>query len=287
MASVFTMEKMKKVWEVVWRVLLFFGGFAVLYAGLVVPVVTKYAGHGGPLSLGVRLYIESASLAGVLAAVWLMLRFVDRRPFVSLGFSAERALRDSVVGLAIGLGMMTVCAVILLMNGWAAWIVHPAFSGSALSIAALAMLLNTVTQEVMVRGYVQQTIQSRFGQGAGVIVSSLFFLALHVGVIRGAVLPAISLFAAGILLATCYAMTGNLWLPIALHFGWNVLQGPVLGQAVSGQALDAGSQLLTITGPPLMTGGTFGVEGGLIAIAVTILGTPLVWLVYRRSGNRT
>jgi hypothetical protein len=72
-----------------------------------------------------------------------------------------------------------------------------------------------------------------------------------------------------------------LWLPIALHFGWNVLQGPVLGQAVSGQVIAAGSQLFQIAGPPLMTGGKFGIEGGLIAIAITILGTPLLLLIYR------
>ena len=29
-----------------------------------------------------------------------------------------------------------------------------------------------------------------------------------------------SIFAAGILLGAAYAVTGNLWLPIALHFGW-------------------------------------------------------------------
>jgi membrane protease YdiL (CAAX protease family) len=236
--------------------------------------------QGAALPLWLRLYIETVSVLTILLAAWLMVRFIDRRPFVSLGFGRENAVRDSLIGLAVGLGMMATCATILYLMGWVTWTTIGSFLGWPLAVATLAMLLNTVTQEVLVRGYVQQSIQSQFGTIAGVILSSLFFLALHLGAIGREFLPALSLFAAGLLLASCYAVSGKLWLPIALHFGWNVLQGPVLGQPVSGQALDAGDQLLKIAGPELMTGGKFGIEGGLVAIVVTILGTPLILLLY-------
>jgi len=129
-------------------------------------------------------------------------------------------------------------------------------------------------------GITMQAVPYRGGAPAAVAIASgevplgLFDTA--------AILPMISLFAAGILLGTAYAITGNLWLPIALHFGWNFLQGPVLGETVSGRANDAGWRLFHLTGPPLMTGGKFGVEGGLIAIIITILGTPIVLLAFRR-----
>lgn len=272
---------MKKIWAAVWRILVFFIGWAGLSAAFVVPVISEYAPHGAPVPLWLRLYIEAASMLTILLAAWLMVRFVDRRPFVSLGFRKEHVTRESIIGLVVGLGMMALCVGILFAGGCAAWNRDAAFSASALAIAAFAMLLNTVTQEVLVRGYIQQTIQSRFGALVAIVASSLFFLALHLGAIGAQPLPAISLFAAGVLLATCYSVTGNLWLPIALHFGWNVLQGPILGEAVSGQKVDAGNHLLTIAGPPLMTGGKFGIEGGLVAIAITILATPLICWIYR------
>jgi membrane protease YdiL (CAAX protease family) len=281
------MNLLKRIWAVTWRVALFIAGWGLLSAAFILPLANKFATPGRPLPVEFQLYIECVSLVTILLAAWGMLRFIDRRPFLSLGFTPRHAVRDSIIGLLIGLGMMTTCIAILYFCGWARPESGVGFSAFALALPAFAMIANTITQEVMVRGYVQQTIQSRFGLLSGVIASALFFLGLHLGAIQGAILPMISLFAAGVLLGTAYAVTGNLWLPIALHFGWNFLQGPVLGQLVSGQSLGAGWKLFQLVGPPLMTGGTFGVEGGLIAIIITILGTPLVLLIYRTHREAT
>jgi membrane protease YdiL (CAAX protease family) len=89
------------------------------------------------------------------------------------------------------------------------------------------------------------------------------------------------LFAAGILLGVAYAVTHNLWLPIALHFGWNFLQGPVLGLTVSGQSVDSGWRVFRLAGPDLFTGGAFGLEGGLVATATTVLGIMTLLLLLR------
>jgi len=279
------MELLRRIWAVTWRIVVFLGLWALLSTPALIPVIKKFAPHGGALPLWLRLYIEIVSLLSILIAAWVMLRFIDRRPFASLGFPLRSAFRDSLIGLLIGLGMMSTCVAVLYFCGWAKPDSTAAFSGSVLAIAALAMVANTFIQEIMVRGYVQQTLQGKFGMWRGVIISAAFFLVLHLGAIQNQILPAISLFAAGILLGTAYAVSGNLWLPIALHFGWNFLQGPVLGETVSGQALDAGWRLFHLAGPPLITGGKFGIEGGLIAIVITILGTPLVLMLYRKRLN--
>lgn len=279
------MRTLKLAWAATWRIVILLVTWAALTSGLVLPVLSKYSVRGAPLSPVLRVYVESVSLLTLLLATWLMLRFIDHRPFRSLGFALRYALRDTVGGLTIGVGMMVACIAVLYAGNWAHPVANATFAASALGLAAIAMVANTITQEVMVRGYVQQTIQLRFGAVNGIIFSALFFLLLHLGAIRGAILPMVSLFAAGILLGTAYVASGNLWLPIALHFGWNFLQGPVLGEKVSGQTLDAGSHLFEVAGPPIITGATFGIEGGLVAIVVTTLGTPLVLLAYRRRIN--
>ena len=280
------MQLLMRVWSVTWRLLVFFVIWALLLTPLTIPVIEKFAPPGGVARLWLQPYIEIVSLISILIAASLMLRFIDRRPFLSLGFAPRHALRDSAIGLVIGLGMMTACIAVLYFCGWAIPEAASGFLGSVLAVAALATIANTAMQEVLVRGYVQQTIQKEFGVLTGVVFSALLFLVLHLGAIEGAILPMISLFAAGILLGTAYAVTENLWLPIALHFGWNFLQGPVLGETVSGRANHAGWRLFHLTGPPLMTGGKFGVEGGLIAVIITILGTPIVLLAFRRQSSR-
>jgi uncharacterized protein len=154
-----------------------------------------------------------------------------------------------------------------------------AVSWSALFLTGVAMLANTLTQEVLVRGYIQQAIQSESGSILAIILSAVVFTLLHFGAIKGVVVPAVNLFAAGILLGIAYAVTKNLWLPITLHFGWNFLQGPVLGLTVSGQSLDSGWRVFRLEGPPMFTGGAFGLEGGLVATATTVFGITALLLL--------
>jgi membrane protease YdiL (CAAX protease family) len=150
-----------------------------------------------------------------------------------------------------------------------------------------ALLLNSATQEVLVRGYLLQTIESRFGTLAAVIGSSLLFVLLHAGaLVEGGWLPAANLFGAGVLLGLAFTTTRNLWLPIALHFSWNFLQGPVLGISVSGHALGGGWRLIELEGPPIFTGGPFGLEGGLAATAVTAVGIAVLLAAGRWRGER-
>jgi len=97
-------------------------------------------------------------------------------------------------------------------------------------------------------------------------------------------LPAVNVFAAGVLFAVAYHVTGNLWLPTAIHFMWNYLLGPVLGLVVSGQThLRAGWQLFTVQGPSLFTGGAFGLEGGIVTTLTTVCGTLVLLLIFRRK----
>ncbi|HMQ30492.1 MAG TPA: CPBP family intramembrane metalloprotease [Chloroflexaceae bacterium] len=78
----------------------------------------------------------------------------------------------------------------------------------------------------------------------------------------------------------------NLWMPVGMHFGWNFVQGPVLGFPVSG-TLKPSLITLQETGSDLLTGGAFGPEAGLIGMffRFVIIAMVLGYL-YLRAGRR-
>jgi len=148
------------------------------------------------------------------------------------------------------------------------------------------MILNTVLQEVLARGYIFQTIQTQTNSIWAIFITSILFVLYHAAGLQGDwFLPAINLFCAGILFGVAFYVTGNLWLPIAIHFFWNFLLGPVLGLSVSGQDLANNWHAFTLQGPSLFTGGEFGIEGSLVVTVITILGIAILVRWYLENAN--
>jgi len=267
---------MRRAITAAWKIGLFLIVWGALYAPLLVPVARKFPVE----EPSVRLYFELTGTVTILAAAWIMLHWIDRRPLTSLGFIGEHAVRDLSIGIALGSSMMAICVAILTASHWAIWLPMFRISFGVVSLGALSMIANTVTQEVLVRGYVQQTFDLELGTRTAVLLSAGVFTLLHAGVIR-TMIPALNLFAAGILLGVAYAVTRNLWLPIGLHFAWNFLQGPILGLLVTGQNVSTGQPMLQVNGPAIFTGGSFGIEGGLLALIVTVAGVAVVYAITR------
>jgi len=274
------LHQLKRAWGATWRIL----AFVLLWSVLLIPSIAFIGSEPGEgLGRGLQLFLELFGLAAVLLAAGAMLRFADRRTFRSLGFAPARAGWDLLLGLLLGGAMITLALVLAQLAGWSEWLPGTGFSWSVLGVLALLVLVNSITQEVLVRGYILQTIERSFGGPTAVVISSLLFTGLHAGaLVEGGVLAGFNLFAAGLLLGVAFTTTRNLWLPIGLHFSWNLLQGPVLGVAVSGQALDGGWKLVRLDGPSVFTGGAFGLEGGLLGTTATVSGLVALLLLRGR-----
>jgi hypothetical protein len=157
---------------------------------------------------------------------------------------------------------------------------------TAMAVSALGMTLAAAGEEVMMRGYILQELMSKFSTPVAVIVSSVLFAALHGAQMAGSsMMPvaALNIFLASVMLSLAYLATRSLWLPIGLHAGWNVMQGPVLGINVSGNDLSSGWQPVTFTGPDMMTGGTLGFEGSVLALIGPTMGILMMLLFGRRK----
>jgi membrane protease YdiL (CAAX protease family) len=220
--------------------------------------------------------------------VWAARRWLDRRSLRSLGLVADRRALEAV---AFGwLVAATMQATVFAIHLAAGWIVSPRFAWETLSLARIAGGLATMTvvfalvgwhEELLMRGYWLQNLADGFAwlpgtarglnRIAAVVLSSSVFALAHVANPHANWASALGIFAAGLFLAFAYVRTGQLWLAMGLHWGWNLFQGPILGLPVSG--IETVNLVeYEVEGPALLTGGAFGPEAGLVLVPALALG---------------
>lgn len=233
----------------------------------------------------------AAYLGGVLLATWLARRFLDKRPFVDLGFRRPPGWwAELLFGVALGAVLMLAIFAVETGLGWVqvtglAWQQEGALS--AMGQAALWLwffVVVAIVEELMTRGYLLQTLAEGLNLPSATLISSILFALLHLGNPNASWVSTLYLVVAGLFLALGYVVTRRLWLPIGLHLGWNFFQGTVFGFPVSGTESFALIRQIEV-GPDLMTGGAFGPEAGLTGLAASWAGMALIlaWARWSRK----
>ncbi|MGI9200761.1 MAG: CPBP family intramembrane glutamic endopeptidase, partial [Woeseiaceae bacterium] len=84
-----------------------------------------------------------------------------------------------------------------------------------------------------------------------------------------------------------YLKTGQLWLPMGLHLGWNFFQASIFGFPSSGN-VSASLISQSPVGPEWLSGGKFGAEGSVLIIPVTILSYFVIhyWVRMTRQSDQ-
>jgi uncharacterized protein len=249
-----------------------------------IPIALLLANPDTPIPDGLFLALNQVvEIFAVTLSIYLACRFLDKRPFSSLGLMLDRwTAIDIFVGIVITFFMMGFIYLIELGLGWLrfdgfAWETDPLLTvlGGTIGMFVVFIFVGW-NEELLSRGYHLQTIASGLNLFWGVVISSTIFGLLHLGNPNATWVSAAGIFFAGLFLAFGYLTTKQLWLPIGLHIGWNFFEGVVFGFPVSG--LDIYHLLrITDTGPELWTGGAFGPEAGLVVLPGLLLGAVLIY----------
>jgi membrane protease YdiL (CAAX protease family) len=218
--------------------------------------------------------VLAAALLGVYA--WLV-RVMESRKADEISLHPGEMLAGFLVGAALFagvLGLIHVAGSAQLLGVASTFDAIPAVAGS---------ILAAVGEELLVRGGLFRIVEESRGTLMALLVSAAIFGLLH-ALNPGATLVSTVAIAleAGVLLGAAYALTRNLWLPIGLHFGWNFTEGGIFGTSVSGGPAGEGIFGVTVSGPTWLTGGQFGPEASVIAMAVCLMaGLALIFASVR------
>ena len=226
---------------------------------------------------------QVAELIAFTASIFLARLFLDRRSIASMGLRLDRRVwKDILAGIGITFIMMALVFAAMSAAGWLtfegfAWEAEPIQQvlGGTFGFLGIFILVGW-NEELLSRGYHLQTLASGANLFWGVLLSSAVFGALHLGNPNATWVSAAGIFFAGLFLAYGYLRTGQLWLSISLHIGWNFFEGVVFGFPVSGLDIYPLTRI-QVQGPGMWTGGAFGPEAGLVILPALLTGAGLIF----------
>lgn len=280
------------------EILVFAGITAAILCVLALPLLAVFhfahvridpnSEHGG-------LTVEFCFAAAAAAAYIFITKRIDRRTLADAGLTPRGFFSETGIGLIIGGGVFS--AVIGMMGAFGLYQTGAVNLHFKPALPLELFLCIAVFQEIAVRGCIFQTLERRWGSGIALIASSLFFGLMHLGSpVEGLstgqwlVGPLFLSFETGLLFTAAYLLTRRLWLPIGLHWGWNLFETSVYGTANSGAWENDPNTLFAghVHGSFFATGGAFGPEAGVIGLLVgSYAGILLLRLAIRRGQWRS
>ncbi len=234
--------------------------------------------------------LEGIFASAAVAAVFLMRSTPGAMPIESYGFRLQGIVTQTAIGAAVGLALMSAIMNVLRVTG------HYVISGVNHSFSPvqplILFLFVAIAEETIFRGFIFTTLEAKWGTFIAITTTSLLFGLSHLvdpvpGVsfeshLRSAIFIGVE---AGILLNAAFILTRSLWLGIGIHWAWNFFEGPFYGTSVSGMDESAPLYHAHTEGDPLITGGAFGPEGGIVCLIICTLAGLYMLRLGIRAGN--
>ncbi len=214
-----------------------------------------------------------ATFAAAALANAITVRIYERGELSALGLGwAKTSSREFLLGLASGVG--SACAVLLLpiSTGAAFFAPVPASEHVWASVALVlfVLLFAAFGEEMLFHGYAFQLLIRRLGAFATILPAAVIFGLAHLGNENSTWRGIGNTMLFGVLFGYAYLRTSALWLPIGLHFGWNVVL-PLFGANLSGFTMGVTGYELRWKTSEVVSGGAYGPEGSILTTGVVVV----------------
>jgi uncharacterized protein len=234
--------------------------------------------------IGVPLYALVLSVAGYLVASAgatfgagitanaISLRVFERLalPAIGLGWRPGSG-RNLLIGFGSGVIGASLVTLLPLLLGAAELTPdpeRPASAGSFLFITGI-LLFGAVGEELLFRGYGFQILTAAVGALPALVVTSCLFGLVHASNLNVSPLGIANTIGFGLVLGYAFLRSGDLWLPVGVHFGWNWLL-PLAGVSLSGFKIGVTGYALRWRLSDLWSGGAYGPEASVLTCGVIV-----------------
>lgn len=269
------------------RILLFLSIFlvgATFIAVIQMQISDRYPELLPANGLGFMVVTFGGWLALALGAGWLCGGLLERLPMKALGASFDGDwLKDLVGGSVLGFLTFTFAIALIFVAGGASFSISGDFAPMEFLTSAVTALgflaVGAAWEEALFRGYILQTLDRSGHAWPAIIMTALLFGLLHSSNPDVSGIAIANTVLAGIWFGFAYLKTRNLWFVFGLHLFWNWTQGAIFGIEISGLKNIVGMSLLVESdkGPAWLTGGAYGIEGGIACTVALLLSMAIIW----------
>jgi membrane protease YdiL (CAAX protease family) len=227
-------------------------------------------------------YLAAAALGEFLAATAanaLAMHIFERASLAHIGLGWNpSSVRNLLVGLAGGTGAACLVLAGPVVVGLAEFRAVPGAEPHwrTLLFVMVILLFGAVGEEMLFRGYGFQVMIAFFGPFATILPVGVLFGLAHASNLGVTALGLVNTMIWGVLLGYSFVRSGDLWLPIGLHLGWNWAL-PLFGVNLSGFTMEVTGYALHWKIGSLWSGGAYGPEGGILTSGVTVLLFIYLW----------
>jgi CAAX protease family protein len=230
----------------------------------------------GPILGWVGGYLLGLTVTGLVASIVtniLCLGIFEALHLSDAGLRPGRAAwRNLALGLAGGIGAATLVLAPPIALGAAhfAPVSNPDAGLATMVYTAFILFCGSAGEELLFRGYGFQLLLRAAGTYATIVPVGVLFAALHAFNPSASTLGIVNTAGFGILFGYAFVRSHDLWLPVGLHFGWNVTL-PLFGVNVSGLKIGVTTHALEWSASKLWSGGDYGPEASIITSAVLLV----------------
>jgi membrane protease YdiL (CAAX protease family) len=209
-----------------------------IYIGIFTPIL-GLVGYALAVRFGERRWPLELSLARVPA--YILLGTLVGFSFMALSLAMLRLFHLNDVGL----------------GHWRHWFGYLVFNA----------YISGVVEELGFRAILLRLLARMFGPLPGLLISSLLFALAHAHY-APFVAVALLIVNGGLLLGILYMISGSLWLPIAAHIAYDFTEWSLFGVGNNDGYLVVTPSLQH---PAWLTGGSFGPDGSVLSVVVSLL----------------
>lgn len=282
----FVIKKVLAYWLIFIAAMLI--GEAVIIAGLMIAGYNPLQGDIPTSTFGMML--PEYGFIVYAAVTILYCRIVEKKKISDLGLNVD--ILGGFLGCVLALVLLAAVMAVCCLAGGFSWVgIQQLTSTKDLVIMLFAFVIQSGAEELMVRGFLMNTLRKRTSVLVAVMVSATMFAIPHLPSMLdmgGAyvIVGIVNLYLVSVVLSALVLRRNNIWAAWGLHAAWNFVLYGALGLPLSGGAAsNAGIFQFVTNGESILNGGGYGVEASIITTAILAVAVGFLMINWKKDKN--